>query len=57
MQLPRTTTVRFLPRERLIVEAAAAGQGVGPSTYIRRAALAAARRELAREPAPEPAES
>lgn len=50
MKLPRTTTVRFLPRERLMVEAAAAAQGVGPSTYIRRVALDAARRELTREP-------
>jgi hypothetical protein len=44
---PRTTTVWLPPVERRLIEAAAAARGVGPSTYLRRAAIETARRELA----------
>lgn len=42
----RTTTVYLPPRERRLVELAAERQGVGPTTYIRRAAVAAAERDV-----------
>ena len=48
---PPTTTVRLNPPDRRLVEAAAASRGVGPSTYLRLAAVETARRDLA-EPAP-----
>ena len=45
-KLPKTTTVWLRPRDRLLIEAAAAEQRVGPSTFIRLAALEVAHREL-----------
>jgi len=44
---PRTTTVRLLPHERRLVEAAAEARGIGPSTYVRLAAVEMARRDVA----------
>jgi hypothetical protein len=43
---PRTTTVRLTAHERRLVELAARGRGVGPSTYLRRVAVAAAERDV-----------
>ena len=54
---PQTTTVRLDPRERRLVEIAAAARGVGPSTYLRRVAVEAAERDIiaaAIAPAAEP---
>jgi uncharacterized protein (DUF1778 family) len=45
-QTPRTTTVRLTPPERRLVDLAAQGRGIGPSTYIRRAAIEAAERDV-----------
>lgn len=43
---PRTTTVWLPPLERALIETAAAARGEGPSTFLRRAAVETARREL-----------
>jgi uncharacterized protein (DUF1778 family) len=53
---PRTTTVRLTPRERRLVEVAASRQGVGPSSYMRRAAVAAAERDVIAAAVEEPAQ-
>lgn len=45
-----TTSVRLLSAERRLIEAAAMERGVGPSTFIRRAAIETARREVATQP-------
>lgn len=46
-QAPKTTTVWLPAPERRLIEAAAAARGWGPSTYLRRVAVEAARRDIA----------
>ena len=43
----RTITVYLRPADRALIVAAATARGVGPTTYLRLAALELARRELA----------